>query len=44
MLSLATGRALSIIMDGLPTSGYIFGVLAELVIGLFSIRQLKRFA
>ena len=44
MLSLATGRALSMLTDGLPTGGYIFGVIAELVLGLFSIYQLKKYS
>ena len=44
MLSLACGRALSMIWDGLPTGGYIFGVLAELIIGLFSLYQLRKYA
>ena len=43
MLSLAIGRILSMVTDGLPTSGYIFGLMAELTIGLFSIYQLKRY-
>lgn len=43
MLSLATGRALSMVTDGLPTGGYIFGILAEGIIGLLSIYQLKRY-
>jgi hypothetical protein len=44
MLALATGRILSMLTDGLPTGGYIFGVIAELVIGLFAIFQLKKYA
>lgn len=44
MLTLATGRALSMTMDGMPTGGYIFGILAELFIGLFGIYQLKRYS
>ncbi|AZQ57966.1 DUF4345 domain-containing protein [Maribacter sp. MJ134] len=44
MLTLATGRALSMIMDGFPTGGYIFGIFAELLIGLFSLYQLKKYA
>ena len=42
MLSLATGRGLSMITDGIPTGGYIFGIIAEFVIGLYSIYQLKK--
>ena len=44
MLSLATGRALSMFADGSPTGGYIFGIIAEFVIGLFSIYQLKKYS
>ncbi|WP_299158995.1 DUF4345 domain-containing protein [uncultured Tenacibaculum sp.] len=44
MLTLATGRALSMITDGLPTNGYIFGIIAELFLGLFSIYQLKKYS
>ena len=44
MLTLAAGRALSMVTDGLPTGGYIFGVIAELVLGLFSIYQLKKYS
>lgn len=43
MLTLAAGRALSLVTDGLPTEGYIFGIMAELIIGLFSVYQLKRY-
>ena len=43
MLTLATGRVLSMVSDGLPTGGYVFGVIAELVIGLYSIYQLRRY-
>lgn len=44
MLTLATGRILSIIIDGIPTNGYVFGVIAELVIGLFSVYQLRKYS
>ncbi|WP_034886060.1 DUF4345 domain-containing protein [Gillisia sp. JM1] len=43
MLTLAIGRLLSMILDGLPTGGYIFGLVAEFVIGLYSIYQLKKY-
>jgi len=43
MLTLATGRIVSMITDGLPTAGYIFGAIAEFIIGLFSIYQLKKY-
>jgi len=44
MLTLATGRLLSMVFDGLPTGGYIFGVIAEFIIGFFSIYQLKKYS
>lgn len=43
MLSLAFGRILSMLTEGLPTGGYVFGVVAELVLGLYSIYQLKKY-
>jgi len=43
MLTLATGRGLSMIMDGLPTGGYIFGIIAEFSLGIYSIYQLKKY-
>ena len=44
MITLAAGRALSMIMDGFPTGGYIFGIIAELLLGLFSWYQLKKYS
>lgn len=43
MLSLGTGRFLSLLTDGLPTGGYIFAVLMEFVLGFFAIYQLKKY-
>ena len=43
MLTLATGRVLSMVTDGLPTGGYVFGVIAEFVIGFYSIYQLNKY-
>ena len=43
MLTLGIGRTLSMITDGLPTEGYIFGTIAELTIGLFSLYQLNKY-
>jgi len=43
MLTLATGRVISMMFDGLPTGGYIFGVIAEFIIGFYSIYQLKKY-
>lgn len=44
MLTLGVGRVLSMLTDGLPSGGYIFGVIAEFAIGLFSIYQLKKYS
>jgi hypothetical protein len=43
MLSLATGRFISMVIDGIPTAAYIFAVIAEFIIGLFAVYQLKKF-
>lgn len=43
MLTLATGRALSMVTDGIPTDGYIFGIIAEFALGFLSIYQLKKY-
>ena len=43
MLTLGCGRGLSMIVDGLPSGGYIFGILAELIIGIFSLYQLRKY-
>jgi hypothetical protein len=43
MLTLATGRVLSMVLDGLPKGGYICGVIAEFAIGLYSVYQLKKY-
>jgi hypothetical protein len=43
MLTLASGRGLSMIMDGFPTGGYIFGIIAEFALGIYSIYQLKKY-
>jgi len=41
MLGLTLGRMVSILLDGTPTSGYIFGTIAELVLGLYAFWALK---
>jgi hypothetical protein len=43
MLSLAIGRALSMLIEGFPTGGYIFGIIAEFVLGFYSIFQFKKY-
>ena len=44
MLTLAIGRALSMVMDGVPTGGYVFGIIAEFILGIYSIFQLKKYS
>ena len=41
MLGLGLGRSLSLILDGSPTSGYIFGTFAELFLGFYGLWVLK---
>jgi hypothetical protein len=43
MLTLASGRLLSMLVDGMPTGGYIFGILAEFIIGFYAVVQLKKY-
>jgi hypothetical protein len=43
MLGLGSGRMLSIILDGVPTFGYIFGTIAELCLGCYGLWVLSRF-
>ena len=42
MLGLGFGRVLSIVFDGIPTSGYIFGTIAELFLGFYGLWVFKR--
>lgn len=42
MLGLGFGRLASIIIDGVPTSGYTFGTVAELFLACYGIWVLKR--
>jgi hypothetical protein len=44
MLTLAIGRVFSMLMDGFPTDGYIFGIIAEFVLGFYSIFQFKKYS
>ncbi|WP_040279559.1 DUF4345 domain-containing protein [Psychroserpens damuponensis] len=43
MLGLGFGRVLSIILDGLPTFGYVFGTVAELFLGFYGVWVLNIF-
>lgn len=42
MLGLGFGRIMSILIDGLPTSGYVYGTIGELVLGFYGVFILKR--
>ncbi len=44
MLSLAIGRVLSLLLDGFPSASYIFGLIAEFILGFYSIFQLKKYS
>jgi len=37
MLGLGFGRVLSILLDGTPTFGYLFGTVAELLLGFYGL-------
>ncbi|WP_339894661.1 DUF4345 domain-containing protein [uncultured Algibacter sp.] len=41
MLGLGFGRVLSLILDGTPTFGYLFGTFAELFLGFYGLWVLK---
>ena len=43
MLTLAIGRAISMVMDGIPTTGFVFAIIAECVLGFYSVFQLKKY-
>ena len=42
MLGLGFGRVVSILVDGIPTFGYVFGVIAELFLGFYGLWVLNR--
>ncbi|MFD1615794.1 DUF4345 domain-containing protein [Gelatiniphilus marinus] len=42
MMGLGFGRLLSLILDGTPTSGYLFGTFAELFLGFYGLWVLWR--
>lgn len=43
MLGLGLGRMLSILLDGIPTFGYQFGIIAELLVGSYGFWVLKKY-
>jgi len=42
MMGLGSGRIVSIILDGVPTGGYVFGTIAELFLGFYGLWVLRR--
>lgn len=42
MATLAFGRLISMFLDGMPSGGLIFGIIAEFVIATYAIWQLKK--
>ncbi len=44
MLGLALGRMLSMLLDGIPTFGYVFGTFAELFLGCYGIWVIRKFS
>ncbi len=42
MLGLGCGRLVSMMLDGIPTNGYIFGVVAELALGFYGLWVLNK--
>lgn len=43
MSTLGVGRLLSVILDGLPSDGYVFGLVAEGVLAIFGFYQFKKY-
>lgn len=43
ILGLGFGRVISLILDGIPTFGYLFGTVAELCLGCYGVWVLRRF-
>jgi hypothetical protein len=41
MLGLGFGRIISIILDGTPSTIFVFGTIGELVLGFYALYQLK---
>ncbi len=42
MLGLGLGRLISIVIDGVPTNAYVYGTIAELILGFYGIWVLTR--
>ena len=44
MIGLGTGRIISLVVDGLPSTPVVLGLVGELTLGLFAFYQLKKYA
>ncbi|MEY8849514.1 DUF4345 domain-containing protein [Psychroserpens sp. XS_ASV72] len=42
MLGLGFGRLLSVVLDGPPSLGYLYGMIAEIALGIYGFWVLKR--
>ena len=42
MLGLASGRVISLFLDGIPTFGFLFGTFAELFLGCYGVWVLSK--
>jgi Domain of unknown function (DUF4345) len=42
MLGLGFGRIISIVVDGIPSTIFIFGTIGELVLGFYALYTLKK--
>ena len=43
MLGLALGRILSVFLDGIPSLVFYYGILGELILGIFGWYQLRKY-
>lgn len=42
MLGMGFGRIISIFLDGIPTGDYIYGTIAEILLGIYGVWILKK--
>ncbi len=42
MLGLGFGRIISLLIDGIPTSGYVYGTIGELILGFYGLYVLGK--
>jgi len=43
MMALAMGRSLSVSLDGIPSDGYLYGMIGEYILGFYSLYQLRKY-